>query len=144
MIKQFFPSTREEWSKHYPPDDGQPKMTREEQINATIIGLGDYGAIPVGPRSYSVLYGDLIGKPCPEYGQFAEMGFKVYPTWDDLVIKMKPWLANDEEFAKWSALEPFDRFRLMVCGLPWDDEVIGMLKHDGGAPPAPLQEKSDE
>ena len=138
LIKTFFPNTREEWRKHYGAShSGGPKMTRLEHISSALVGLGPHGQIPVGPVGYEYLYGHLVGKPCPVHGHFGEMGFKVYPTWEELVVKLKPWLANDEEFAKWQTLEPFDRFRLLVCGLPWDDEVLEMLKHDDGPKTSP-------
>lgn len=51
---------------------------------------------------------------------------------DEEIFKMNPWLRNEEEFAKWQALEPFDRFRFLVGGLPWTDEMIELIKNDDG------------
>lgn len=130
LIKQCFPSSREQWREHYPqPRPGAKTMTRQEHIDHSIVSIS---GVMFPCRFYEVLYYELIGKPVSKYSEFAEIGFDVYPTWDELIIKFKPWLANDEEFAKWQALEPFDRFRLMVCGLPWNDEVIELLKQDNG------------
>lgn len=119
LIKEFFPSTREEWRKHNPLTTGK-KMTRQEHIDNARVGVEGF---PMGlRRTY--------------YTAYIESGWhgsKEMPTFEDAVFRDKPWIANDEEFAKWQTLEPFDRFRLMVIGLPWNDETIALLKSDDGA-----------
>lgn len=55
-----------------------------------------------------------------------------YRATDEEIFEIKPWLANDYEFGKYQAMEPFDRFRMMTLGLPWTDEVIEALKRDDG------------
>jgi hypothetical protein len=118
LISQFFPHTREEWRKLHPTDD-KPKMTRQEHIDNARVGIEGF---PMG-----------LGKT--HYNAYRELGWsgaRELPTFEEAVFQLKPWLRNDEEFAKWQALEPYDRFRLMVCGLPWDDEVLELLKNDDG------------
>jgi hypothetical protein len=143
LVKQFFPNTREEWRKHDPPAD-RPKMTRQEQIDNAVVGLDSTYMLPINKWQYEGLYGHLIGEhvsPYHVYGDYITATFTKMPTWEELVASQKPWLRSDEEFAKWQTLEPFDRFRLMVCGLPWDDEVIDLLKSDDG--PRTQEEGSD-
>lgn len=120
LIKEFFPSDREGWRKHYPPTGGK-KMTRQDHIDNARVGVEGF-PMGLGRRLYD------------GYVRLEWAGSKKMPTFEEAVFAQKPWLANDAEFAKWEMLEPFDRFRLMVTGLPWDDETIELLKSDDGKP----------
>jgi hypothetical protein len=122
LISHFFPHTREEWN-NLNGLNGQPfkgsTMTRQDYINSSRVGIEGF---PMG-----------LGKA--HYDAYRELGWsgaRELPTFEEAVFQLKPWLRNDEEFAKWQALEPYDRFRLRVCGLPWSDEVIELLKNDDG------------
>lgn len=123
LIKEFFPSTREEWRKRNPPSAGR-QMTRQEHVDHCVFVVN---GIWLNKRLYEA------------YRELGWQGSEQMLPFEDAVFKEKPWLANDKEFAKWQALEPYDRFRLMVIGLPWNDEVIDLLKTDNG-PIAPEKE----
>jgi hypothetical protein len=51
---------------------------------------------------YEYLYANLIGKPT-QFGEFAEAGFTVYPTWEKLIARWLPWTETEEDFEKWRA-----------------------------------------
>lgn len=79
----------------------EKKMTRQEHIDRAVVGVSTEYMLPINKWQYQGLYGDRIGKPVDEYSDFAEMGFTVYPTWEEIVIKQKPWLESEETMAEW-------------------------------------------
>jgi len=72
-------------------------MTRQEHINHAKILIDN---ILINRYQYEGLYHDLIGKRI-EYSPLEEAGFTIYPTWEELIIKLKPWLATDETLKEW-------------------------------------------
>lgn len=72
-------------------------MTRQEHIDHAMILI--HGC-PIRRWTYEGLYQDLIGKEITG-SPLEEAGFTIYPTWEELIIKLKPWLASDEVFNEW-------------------------------------------
>ncbi len=72
-------------------------MTRQEHIDHAKILIN---GILINRWQYEGLYSNLIGKKI-DYSSLKEAGFTIYPTWEELIIKLKPWLATDETLKKW-------------------------------------------
>lgn len=63
-----------------------------------------FGNMVMTRGMYEVLYEELIGTATPEDCSWREEhGFEVYPTWEEIIIKLSPWAASDEDFALWQA-----------------------------------------
>lgn len=79
-------------------------MTRQEHIDHAVVGLDSQIMLPINKRQYEGLYGDQIGKPVNRYGCYGDYiaaKFEIMPTWEELVVSQKPWLATEETMAEW-------------------------------------------
>lgn len=104
LKSKFFPSTKEEWDKAYPEKAAEPKdwTSRLEAIENSVLGIG--GLPPMTGRTFKA-YCKMVGIKDDK--------------WEEYVLGCKPWLRSDEDYARWTALHPFERFQYLTGAEEW-------------------------